>query len=531
METLNRELEQSIERFRQELPAFREMTKKFYEKEVSVKDYKGFSGRYGSYAQRGAEASMLRLRMSGGRVTKDKLKFVADSIAACQINRVHFTTCQTIQLHNLDQETVCSIMEAGVDHGIITWGGGGDFPRNVMVSPLSGVERGEYFDVMPYALAAADYLLTLVDQVKMPRKLKVGFSNSPSNVSHATFRDLGFVARPDGTFDVYSAGGLGNNPKMGVCVAHRVEPSEILYEIRTMIEVFMAYGNYENRGRARTRYMQDTLGRDGYAAAYEEKRSQVRERFAGQLDLDPEQLQNWERYGAASQICKAADGTMESCFRVIPQKQDGLYAVAYHPPGGSPSPEKLGELYEVIRDMDQTELRLSPDEGAYIINCTAKEAKRVLEATKDSAENVFETSVACIGASICQVGVRDSQGMLQHLLDAMKEEQFGAGALPQIHISGCPSSCGTHQIGTLGFHGGARRVDGVMEPAFTLHVNGADGQDQARFGESLGVMLERDIPKFLKKVGRAVSASGVTFEEWYPEHSDQFREMAGEYIR
>ena len=55
-----------------------------------------------------------------------------------------------------------------------------------------------------------DYLLKNADKVTMPRKLKVGFSNSPVNVTHATFRDLGFVAAEDGTFTVYSAD-LGGN--------------------------------------------------------------------------------------------------------------------------------------------------------------------------------------------------------------------------------------------------------------------------------------------------------------------------------
>ena len=68
---------------------------------------------------------------------------------------------------------------------------------------------GEYFDVLPYAEEAGDYLMGIIKNVKLPRKLKVGFSNSPANVTHATFRDLGFVAKADGTFDVYSAGGLG----------------------------------------------------------------------------------------------------------------------------------------------------------------------------------------------------------------------------------------------------------------------------------------------------------------------------------
>ena len=71
----------------------------------------------------------------------------------------------------------------------------------------------------------------------MPRKLKVCFSNSPANVTHATYRDLGFVARPDGTFDVYSAGGLGNNPRFGVKVAEGVEPPGGLPETARLVEV------------------------------------------------------------------------------------------------------------------------------------------------------------------------------------------------------------------------------------------------------------------------------------------------------
>lgn len=102
--------------------------------------------------------------------------------------------------------------------------------------------------------------MNFIKAEKMPRKLKVCFSNSPKNFTHATFRDLGFVANENGKFDVYSAGGLGNNYKMGVKVAENVEPNKILFYIKAMWLTFRTYGNYENRGKARTRYMQEALG-------------------------------------------------------------------------------------------------------------------------------------------------------------------------------------------------------------------------------------------------------------------------------
>ena len=41
--------------------------------------------------------------------------------------------------------------------------------------------------------------------------------------------------------------------------------------------------------------------------------------------------------------------------------------------------------------MEDVEIRLSPDEGMYLINCTAKEAETLLALTDDGAETLFET--------------------------------------------------------------------------------------------------------------------------------------------
>ena len=79
---------------------------------------------------------MLRLRMTAGCVSKEKLAFIAKAIRAYQVNMVHFTTCESVQFHNLDEKSVCELMEQALDAGIVTMGGGGDFPRNVMCSPV-----------------------------------------------------------------------------------------------------------------------------------------------------------------------------------------------------------------------------------------------------------------------------------------------------------------------------------------------------------------------------------------------------------
>jgi len=512
-------MEKYLEEFKNELSDFEKKTEQFYNKEINVAEYKGFSGKYGSYAQRGGNSSMLRLRLTGGKLTKEKLKFITDTIEKYNIDKIHFTTCETIQLHNLTKTAVCEIINSAFENGIITIGGGGDYPRNVMNPPLSGVEVDEYFDTNPYAEKAAEYLLTFVNSVKLPRKLKVCFSNSPKNTTHATFRDLGFTANKNNTFDVYSAGGLGNNPKIGVCVAKEISPNDILYYIKAMIETFTKNGCYTNRGKARTRYMQDMLGTENYIEEYNKNLNKIKEKENLKIEITPKEI---TKTGTPKDI---------ESEMVIKQKQKGLYAFRYHPIGGVPSIENFKKLYNTIKDFKDVEIRMSPEEELYIINCTADEIEKISNILTDNARNIFETSVACIGSSICQVGLRDSQSLINKLVEGTRKHNFKNDTLPKIHISGCISSCGTHQIGEIGFHGAVKLIDKVPNPAFFLHVNGNDTQGKERFGETLGIILEKDIPDFIIEIGKTVERENKTFREWYFNNENGFKTIAERYIK
>lgn len=508
--------------FRSTIPALQEKITAFENGEITKKEYKGFSGKYGTYAQRDGKHHMLRLRMTAGRVPKDKLDFAVDVIGKYGVDLVHFTTCQALQLHDLEPTAVCDIIDKALDVGIVTYGGGGDYPRNVMCSPLSGIEADEYFDVLPYAEAAADFLMHYIDGPKMPRKLKVAFSASPKNLTHATFRDLGFVARPDGTFDVYAAGGLGNKPRLGVKVGEDVPPQDILYYIKAMIETFIKYGNYENRAKARTRFMVEALGsEDAFRDAFQKELAHVKARENLTLtDID------------TTTVTKTGDGDfLEETWNVIPQKQEGLYAVRWHPEGGSPDPAVLKAVAAAIAPMQDVELRIGPDETGYIINLNAGETRQILELIKDNAaKNPFEASVACIGASICQIGLRDSQGLLKNILKAVREAGIKDFALPQVHISGCPSSCGTHQVGDIGFRGAVKMVDKKPRPAFAVFVYGDDEQGKERLGTEIGTMEETKIPEFLVALGKTVETSGKTFKDWQKDNPDALAELAKAYM-
>ena len=376
-------MDQSLmESFKSELPKFFEAAKEYFAGNIPKKDYKGISGGFGSYAQREDDKCMLRLRMTAGSVPKDNLKFVVDATKKYSISKVHFTTCQAIQLHDLGYKEVTEIAKAGYEHGIVTRGTGCDNPRNTMCSPLSGVEIGEYFDVMPYAKAAGDYALTLINQGKIPRKYKIVFSNSPKNATHATFHDLGFVARSDGKFDVYASGGLGPNPKMGVLIGESVEPDEICHYIYAQWKTFSEHGNYQNRSKARTRYLIESCGG-------EEKYKEIVHQNLEAIKSSDDLTLNIVR----TEIKKVGDGNIDD-ERVIPQKQNGLYTVEWHTVGGCPKPGDLEKLYETIKDFKDVEMRLGSYETAYIINLTVNgEHYEGKERFGDIVGDIFEEDI------------------------------------------------------------------------------------------------------------------------------------------
>ena len=523
--------------FLPDLEEFADKTMKFHNGEIKVPEYKGFSGGYGSYAQRGAKTHMLRLRMAGGRVTKERLKAIVSLCEEYAVKRIKLTTCESIQLHDLEAEVLTEMMEKAWKADMISRGGGGDFPRNVMMSPLSGVEKGENFDVAPYALAAGEYLMGFIKGPKFPRKLKVCFSNSKENVPHATFRDLGFVSRPDGTFDVYIAGGLGNNPKLGICVEEAVKPDEILYYVKAMVDTFLAHGNYENRGRARTRYMQETLGTEGLKEAFHQKLAEAKEQgkltfsveeYAALLP-DAEAKSKRVQENALEDISVQAAKFDAASNRIMAQKQDGLYAVFYQPLGGYLSPEKLAGLSEAISDMEAVELRITPEEGLYIINCDATEAKKLAALTDDSAKTLFEQSVACVGNTTCQVGIGDSQGLLKLCVETVAKENFADRVLPKIHISGCPSSCAAQQTAEIGFRGAMKQTPDGPKPAFAIFVGGCSLQGKEELAEAQKAIAVEDIPKFLVDLGKMITEEHTIYTEWIKENRKKLDELIARY--
>lgn len=503
-----------------EIPNFKENIYKFLNGEMSKMDFKGFSGGYGIYAQRDQKSFMIRLRVASGVLSKSQLNTVYHFATKYGIDKLHLTTRQAIQLHNLSAEDLLSIMRDGIENDIYSRGSGGNFPRNVGLSPLSGVDPNEAFDVTPYAIATDKHFMSKITTYHLPRKLKVSYSSAYSDHAHCTIQDLGFIAtmhNGEEYFRVFVGGGLGRNPRLALELDKLIKPHEVLYYVEGLTNMFMEYGDYKNKHKARVRYMVENLGEDEFLNKFKEFVQKEKEN--GGLDLYPQPI-NYDKPGKKIDLVDP---------RLITQKQDGLYSVYIHPIGGQLMTKDLKALLYELDKIKNPMIRLAMTEGLFILNLDGNEAKRILEVTKNiSGISQLEHSVACIGVPICQMGIQNSQKMLRDIISYFKNNNHDdlLDKMPKINISGCPNSCAVHQIGKIGLTGKMKKIDGESVDAFEIHVDGNCEFTNTKLGNTLGDFKASDIPKMFVEIAQAIDND---FETFVSNNFDNLKEITDKY--
>ncbi|MGL6174594.1 MAG: nitrite/sulfite reductase [Cellulosilyticaceae bacterium] len=482
MDSLNKQL-------LDELAYFKECGEKFLNKELSKMDFKKISGGFGVYAQRDEIHFMVRLRFSSGTLSLNQLAFVSELVSLYNLSYIHFTTRQTIQLHDLTLDQVCTIIALGIQHGIYTRGAGGNFPRNVAISPLSGVSPNEPFDITPYALAVGNYFMQQVLTYHLPRKFKVSFANTPDDAPHSTIQDLGFVAtllNDVPSFEVYLGGGLGQSPALGIKLPAPIPAVDTLYHVEALLRLFIAEGDYSNRNKARIRFIVMKLGQEAFLSKYQHYLEEAKSTL--NLALNP------------TPICYATPGcsTTTNHPRLFPQKQPGLYSVYFQPLGGILPASTLHILLDLLSTFNAPLIRLTLTEGMYILNLNGNEALQLIDSTEKLGMNYeLEQSIACIGPPTCQIGVAHSQSLLKLIIDYFREQGITSSPLPRIYISGCPNSCGVHQISHIGLVGSKKRIEGELMEVFNISLGGSFHLDGTRLGTPIGSIVYHKIPQVL----------------------------------
>lgn len=504
-------------KLKSEIENFKNLGYKFLNKEISVAEFKANSGGMGVYAQRDGKTFMIRLRIPSGILDYEHLKLIYAYTQKYNLKKIHFTTRQTIQLHDLSIDDVCEIMDDAIDNDIFTRGGGGNYPRNVSLSPLSGVEKGEAFDVTDFAVLTHKYLLRRIVNYKLPRKLKIAFSCSDADEANSSLNDLGFLAVvKDGKpyFKLYLAGGMGNNPAIAIEYDKLICPEDVLYHVEAFTQMFIAEGDYNNKSKARSRYIPRRMGIEKFIECYEGHLQKVKSE------------NEFESVQAVVEQLSEPTHSLKQTDSIVHQKQSEMYCVLLHPLNGQFKVEYIEKLISFLDKLKNPSLRLSMNQDLYVRNLTAEQSEELAKLLPECINTKVGQSVSCIGVPTCQMGIEKSQALLRNILELLKERRAPITLLPAIHISGCTNSCSRHQVNELGFAGRKKKVDGVLEDVFELHVGG----NHTELGKSVGVILTKQIPSFICDLAFELDRENMNFMQFMLDNQSDFEKLISKYI-
>jgi sulfite reductase (ferredoxin) len=486
---------------REDTLAYRSQVEKFLRGDTSPVAFRAYRVPMGIYEQRAAGKYMVRIRIGAGLVLPYQLERIAQLSKTYGNGIVHVTTRQDIQIHEVKIEDTPAVLESLLEVGLSSRGGGGNTVRNVTACPRAGVCPKEEFDVAPYAIATAEYLLQFKSSYNLPRKYKIVFSGCSADCAFASVADLGFFAHlKEGMkgFSVYAGGGLGSNPAVGVKIEDFVLDNEFPVVAEAIKRVFDKYGDRSNKHKARLRYVLRRFGEKEFVKLYNDERAELRKQ--GLQGERPEVREIASTFEAHRPSPTVDSNQLPLSHNISAEKAEGLFTVRLVLNLGDIPADDLIKVGQIAEKFGQALVRTTQLQDLLVTGVPRESLEDVKSALDNLSINVSGNNkpkvVACTGAATCKLGLCLSRG----LADAISEK-LGKNNIQQseitIKISGCPNSCGHHYIGSIGFQGKAKRVNGRLMPCYDILAGAKTVEGEACLAERIGTVPARTIPDLL----------------------------------
>jgi sulfite reductase (ferredoxin) len=491
------------ETVREDTLNYRGKVEDFLKGQTSPVGFRGYRVPMGVYEQRAAGKFMVRIRIGAGLVLPVQLKRIAQLSKKYGNGITHVTTRQDIQIHEVNIEDTPDVLEGLLEAGLSPRGGGGNTVRNVTACPRAGICPDEQFDVAPYSIAAAEYLLQDRSSFNLPRKYKIVFSGCSTDCAFASVADLGFFAHiKDGVkgFSVYAAGGLGSNPGVAVKIEDFIEAEDIFVVAEAIKRLFDKHGDRANKNKARLRYVLARVRADEFIKLYEQERDTLK---AEGLPYETPQIRDI----------------------AYPVAADAVTVRLWLKNGDIPA-DDLSKLGQIAAKYGQGLVRTTQLQDILITGVAKQDVDKVNSELKELSIDVFGSGpkiVACTGAATCKLGLCLSRGLADAISDKL---QKNGDTDEVIRISGCPNSCANHYIASVGFQGRAKRINGRLMPFYDVLVDAKTVEGQARLAERIGTVPAKRVPDMLDEA----FSNGIVDKEQLKNLTAKYSDISSESL-
>ena len=523
---------------------FRANAKIYTDGQLTDDQFRPHRLRRGIYTQRQPGVHMIRTKVPGGIVTVAQMRRLADVSDEFAGGKAHLTTRQNVQYHFIPLAQVSDLLHRLADVRLTTREACYNTVRNVTACPYAGLIVDEPFDVRPYARQAAFAFLHKEIADNLPRKFKIAFSGGHQDSVATDINDLGFRAvLKDGRegFRVTVGGGLGPLPNEPALYTEFLPGDRVVNLSEAVIRVFGKHGNRGNKNKARLKFVlrergfawvkeqidieyQDILQNGGVAVP-----TTLPDGFGG-FEFDP--VGHSRNLPVLQSPVPTAPGFDAWLASNIEAQKDPAYAIAtVKISQGNLVSSQMYALADIAERFADGLLRLTMTQNLIIANIPAANVARVYSALRaidlaDAGAREIDDITNCPGAYSCNLALTKSMNLGEALAAVVAQERDGLSRKLQIHISGCPNSCGQHWTGDFGFYGNARKINGREVPYYQMLLGGGyDETGLMRYGFAIQSVPARLAPTAVQRVlehYKTDRQTGETFRQYVTRNKVEF---------
>lgn len=498
---------------KQEIEEFAAEVERLNRGEVDPEDFKRYRLQQGIYGQRQDNVQMVRTKHSTGHITSEQLLCLADFADKYSNQILHVTTRQDFQFHYVKIEDVPKGLQDLADHGVTTREACGNTVRNVTACHKAGTCKEEVFDVAPYGKAITKYLLRHTLTQNLPRKFKISLGGC-KGCGLGPIHDIGLNAQIKNEngqevrgFKVLIGGGLGSFPHAAKPLTDFISADNLLRMCEAIVQVFDKYGDKKNRNKARLKYVLDKLGLDKIKELYEEEFAALADKEFPAIEIPTEAVPATPQYAINSGFDNNQEFQTWKNRNTCEQKQSGYYNVQIKLALGDITSDRARAVAKIASDFAGGIIMTTVNQNVMIpwvkddALSTVYAELRNVELHKAGTEEIRDIT-CCPGSETCNLGITASRGLVKHLNSEMENGFPNSPELDHISIkaSGCPNSCGQHHIASIGFHGGAKKINGVLAPHYEILLGGRVDEDKVIFGTSVIKIPSKNAPKATRLV-------------------------------
>jgi ferredoxin-nitrite reductase len=158
-----------------------------------------------------------------------------------------------------------------------------------------------------------------------------------------------------------------------------------------------------------------------------------------------------------------------------------LYTVGFVVPVGRITTDQMRGVADLAERYGNGDIRLTTGQNLLIPNIPedrigALTDEPLFQDLPFDPSPILRGLVACTGIDYCGMALIETKQYALEVARELERRTAGRKVLPlTIHWSGCPASCGMHQVSTIGLQGCRSRVNGEIVDAAHVFVKGQTG--------------------------------------------------------